>query len=138
MTWELDLVSSGGDDLGVSPHQEMGAYEALWDENGATFKTIFEKLQTRPNAVPSELVEPSRAREYSRIVGAAGVLAGIVLTLFIPNMLPGQLDTRVAGFVMGQDRWNAGVTMMRVADPEGWRGVVDSSQLVRDNAETIG
>ena len=72
------------------------------------------------------------------IVGAAGVLAGIVLALFIPNMLPGQLDTRVAGFVMGQDRWNAGVTMMRVADPEGWRGVVDSSQLVRDNAETIG
>ena len=69
MTWELDLVSSGGDDLGVSPHQEMGAYEALWDENGATFKTIFEKLQARPNAVPSELVEPSRAREYSRIVG---------------------------------------------------------------------
>lgn len=38
----------------------------------------------------------------------------------------------------GQDRWNAGVTMMRAADPEGWRGVVDSSQLARDNAEAIG
>ncbi|MCK7445178.1 DUF6118 family protein, partial [Enterobacter roggenkampii] len=35
-------------------------------------------------------------------------------------------------------RWNAGVTMMRVADPRSWRGVADSSQLVRDNAEAIG
>ncbi|EHK9989023.1 hypothetical protein ABNR69_004700 [Escherichia coli] len=28
--------------------------------------------------------------------------------------------------------------MMRVADPRSWRGVADSSQLVRDNAEAIG
>ncbi|WP_369415056.1 DUF6118 family protein [Acuticoccus kalidii] len=33
-----------------------------------------------------------------------------------------------------QDRSNAGVAMMRTADP----GVTDSWQLVRDNAEAIG
>ncbi|GGJ65914.1 DUF6118 family protein [Sphingopyxis bauzanensis] len=27
---------------------------------------------------------------------------------------------------------------MQAANLEGWRGVVDSSQLVRDNAEAIG
>jgi hypothetical protein len=61
-----------------------------------------------------------------------------ILMLLLPRILPFATDTHVAAIVIGQDRWNAGVTMMRVADPEGWRGVVDSSQLVRDNAEAIG
>ncbi len=58
--------------------------------------------------------------------------------MLLPRYMPFAADTHVAAIAMGQDRWNAGVTMMRVADPEGWRGVVDSSQLVRDNAEAIG
>ncbi|MEO4001725.1 DUF6118 family protein [Mesorhizobium sp. CAU 1732] len=63
-----------------------------------------------------------------------GLLAGVLL----PRILPFAADAHVTAIVMGQDRWNAGVTMMRTVDPEGWRGVVDSSQLVRDNAEPIG
>jgi len=70
--------------------------------------------------------------------GAIGLLAGALLVLLLPRILPFSADTHVAAIVMGQDRWNAGVTMMRAADPEGWRGVVDSSQLARDNAEAIG
>ncbi|MGE3149433.1 MAG: DUF6118 family protein [Pseudorhodoplanes sp.] len=70
-------------------------------------------------------------------IGAAGIVAGILLTLFLPTMLPGQLDTHVAGFIMGQDRWNAGITMMQTADPDGWRGVVEASNLVRENAEAL-
>ncbi|MEZ5805838.1 MAG: DUF6118 family protein [Rhizobiaceae bacterium] len=72
------------------------------------------------------------------IAGAIGLLAGALLVLLLPRILPFAADTHVAGIVIGQDRWNAGVTMMQAADPEGWRGVVDSSQLVRDNAEAIG
>ena len=71
------------------------------------------------------------------IAAGIGLLAGALLALLLPRILPFAADTHVAAIVMGQDRWNAGVTMMRVADPEGWRGVVDSSQLVRDNAEAI-
>lgn len=56
----------------------------------------------------------------------------------MPRILPFAADTHVAAIVMGQDRWNAGVTMMRTADPGGWRGVADSWQLARDNAEAIG
>lgn len=69
--------------------------------------------------------------------GGIGLLAGALLVLLLPRILPFAADTHVASLVMGQDRWNAGGTMMRAADPEGWRGVVDSSQLVRDNAEAI-
>lgn len=72
------------------------------------------------------------------IVGGIGLLAGALLVLLLPRILPFAADTHVASLVVGQDRWNAGVTMMRAADPEGWRSVVDASQLARDNAEAIG
>lgn len=71
------------------------------------------------------------------IAGGIGLFVGALLVLLLPRILPFAADTHVAAIVMGQDRWNAGVTMMRTGDPEGWRGVVDASQLVRDNAETI-
>lgn len=72
------------------------------------------------------------------IAGGVGLLAGALLVLLLPRILPFAADTHVAAIVIGQDRWNAGVTMMQTADPGGWRGVVDASQLVRDNAEAIG
>ena len=72
------------------------------------------------------------------MAGLVGVFVGIFLILLLPRFLPFSADTHVAATVIGQDRWNAGVTMMRVADPRSWRGVADSSQLVRDNAEAIG
>ncbi|KAB2775301.1 hypothetical protein F9K97_24080, partial [Brucella anthropi] len=72
------------------------------------------------------------------MAGLVGLFVGIFLILLLPRFLPFAADTHVAATVIGQDRWNAGVTMMRVADPLSWRGVADSSQLVRDNAEVIG
>lgn len=72
------------------------------------------------------------------IAGGIGLLAGALLVLLLPRILPFAADTHVAAIVMGQDRWNAGVTMMQTADPDGWRSVVDASQLTRDNAEAIG
>jgi len=71
------------------------------------------------------------------IAGGIGLFAGTLLVLLLPRILPFAADTHVAAIVMGQDRWNAGVTMMQAADPGGWRGVVDASQLARDNAEAI-
>ena len=71
------------------------------------------------------------------IVGAIGLFVGMLVILILPRFLPFAADTHVAAIVMGQDRWNAGVTMMGSADPGGWRSVVDASQLARDNAEAI-
>lgn len=70
--------------------------------------------------------------------GVVGLFVGVLLILLLPRILPFSADTHVAAIVIGQDRWNAGGTMMQAADPEGWRGAVDSWQLVRDNAEAIG
>lgn len=40
----------------ISPWREMAAYEALWTQDKASFKTIADRFRTHPNLVPSELV----------------------------------------------------------------------------------
>ncbi|RVQ67865.1 DNA-processing protein DprA [Croceicoccus ponticola] len=42
----------------ISPMVELGAYEALWLEKGATFKTLADRFAQDPNALPSDFVEP--------------------------------------------------------------------------------
>jgi DNA processing protein len=54
----------------VSPLIEMGAYEALWDDRDASFKTLSQKFAAQPGAVPSDFVERVRAREYAEFVRA--------------------------------------------------------------------
>lgn len=76
MTFELDFASPTGN-LGISPQREMGAYEALWDEDGATFKTISEKLNRRPETIPSDLIEPCRAARYQAMVSDAMAKANV-------------------------------------------------------------
>lgn len=43
----------------ISPKNELGAYEAMWLEQGATFKTIADKFAADPTAMPSDFVAPS-------------------------------------------------------------------------------
>lgn len=45
----------------VSPFIEMGAYESLWMQQGASFKTVAEKFRAQPGALPSDLVLPEVA-----------------------------------------------------------------------------
>jgi DNA processing protein len=45
----------------ISPRRELGAYEALWLEQGATFKTLAEKFAADPLALPSDFVSQSAA-----------------------------------------------------------------------------
>lgn len=40
----------------ISPSREMAAYEALWANQKATFKTIADYFRSNPGAIPSELV----------------------------------------------------------------------------------
>ena len=71
------------------------------------------------------------------IVGAAGVLAGVTLTLFLPAMLPGSVAPRVASFVMAERPWKAGMTLMEFANAEAWNRVVAADQLLGTNAAEV-
>ena len=68
MTPELTLSSTDFESRAISPLQELGAYEALWDEPKTTFKTLSEKFAARPGAVPSDFVPAKKAREYAEFV----------------------------------------------------------------------
>ncbi len=64
----LGLSAPGSVAQAVSPLLELGAYEALWDEKGATFKTLSERFEKERGALPSDFVPASRARAYADYV----------------------------------------------------------------------
>lgn len=47
----------------ISPTREMGAYEAMWLEPSATFKTIADKFAADPSAMPSDFVSETATRD---------------------------------------------------------------------------
>jgi len=61
----------------VSPRRELGAYEALWLEKGATFKSLAQRFAADPSATPSDLVSSAiaeaRATEVLTKLSKAGV-----------------------------------------------------------------
>jgi DNA processing protein len=59
----LARMNSGPALSPISPGIEVGAYEALWLESGATFKTIADKFAAAPDALPSDLVPKPIAEE---------------------------------------------------------------------------
>lgn len=48
----------------VSPLLEVGAYEALWEGDAATFKKIADLFRDKPGSTPSSFVPQEKAREY--------------------------------------------------------------------------
>lgn len=52
----------------ISPRRELGAYEALFLEEGATFKRLAEKFAADPDALPSDFVEPFKADQTAQQV----------------------------------------------------------------------
>jgi len=65
---ELALDRTDFESRAISPLRELGAYEALWDKPETTFKTLSEKFAAHPDAVPSDFVSPTKAREYAEFV----------------------------------------------------------------------
>ena len=65
MTLKLALEKSDFQSLAVSPLRELGAYEAMWDEPKASFKTLSEKFAKCPGALPSDFVPGATASEYA-------------------------------------------------------------------------
>lgn len=48
----------------ISPLVEMGAYEALWLQKGASFKSLADRFRDNEGALPSDLVEEGIAKEH--------------------------------------------------------------------------
>ncbi len=61
----------------ISPRRELGAYEALWLEKGATFRSLAARFEGDTGALPSDFVAPQLAdqcaAEVMKRLKAAGV-----------------------------------------------------------------
>lgn len=77
MTARLALTSGDYSALAISPLVEMGAYEALWLNKGASFKSIAELFAANPGSVPSDFVPLSRAMECASEVRAEMRTSGV-------------------------------------------------------------
>jgi hypothetical protein len=77
------------------------------------------------------------------IMTAVGAVAGVVVWVCfsgpIARALPASWNVpeRMAAATLRLDRWNAGVQLMRTADPISWNGLAAASGLWRDNAEAL-
>lgn len=61
----------------VSPFLELGAYEALWEEPKASFKTLAERFAKGSGTLPSDFVERGKATRYANEVHTRFLEAGI-------------------------------------------------------------
>ncbi len=71
------LIDAGFTSPPISPLWELGAYEALWDRNGASFKSIADMFRKKANAVPSNFVPRAEAESFAektlRFLAKAGI-----------------------------------------------------------------
>lgn len=74
---QLAFHSDGPAVAPISPRREIGAYEALWLEQGATFKTLAEKFAKDPSALPSDMVARGQAEACASEVFAIFAKAGV-------------------------------------------------------------
>lgn len=76
-----DLVSQAAaadfEARAILPARELGAYEALWAQEGTSFKRLAEMFRVHPGSVPSDLVSRAESEQYSRLALGAIKTAGI-------------------------------------------------------------
>lgn len=77
MMMRLALSDAGPAISPISPRRELGAYEALWLEKGATFKTLAERFANDPSALPSDFVSAQLADQCAADVLARLKKAGV-------------------------------------------------------------
>jgi DNA processing protein len=61
----------------VSPLFEMGAYEALWMQRGASFKSLADKFRSHPGSLPSDFVLPEVASNMAESALGLAVRNGV-------------------------------------------------------------
>ena len=146
----LDTVAERMHGVEQSPILRQGAqhYAALLERSGeALIRTAAQPLERQA----SDLERAGRnlsahvagARERSRqdwwlvAAFAVGLLAGALVMLFLPRLLPFSAAPRVASVVMGERPWQAGMSLMAFGSPEAWQRVASADQLLETNREAV-
>lgn len=81
--------------------------------------------------------ERERQNWWLVVAFAVGLLAGALVMLFLPRVLPFSAAPRVASVVMGERPWQAGMSLMAFDSLEAWQRVASADQLLEANREAV-
>jgi hypothetical protein len=81
--------------------------------------------------------ERRRQNWWLASTGGAGIVIGVLFTLFAPRVLPEGTVPIIASAVMGETVWDAGMKMMMFASPETWGRVVSADRLIEANKGAV-
>jgi hypothetical protein len=146
----LNIVGNRLQAVEQSPLLRQGAeyYTARLESGG---RDLLEKVQQALSRQAGDLermtgnlashVASARERQQQNRwlwgVGAAGLVAGVLLTLLLPRMLPFSAAPRVASVIMGERAWDAGMALMQFDSPESWSRIAAADRLALANKDEV-
>lgn len=125
--------------LRLTPDQHARAIERA--KEGA-FHEVIRQLRDEAGAIRrerealEEIGTHGRNRKRERLWLAGAVVIGLFAYPLVAATLPG--GSYLAAMATGTvDRWQAGIGLMHVADPEGARSIARATRIVSTNAEAL-
>ena len=87
------------------------------------------------------IIGSARAQEQQTkwvvVTAATALVIGLLLSPILARLLPFGLDGRVAALVMGADRWQAGLALMKAQSEPAWRDLALAGELLSPNIEAL-
>jgi len=122
--------------LRLTPDQHARAIERAKD---GAFQEVIRQLRDEAGAIRREreaLGSHVRKRKRQRFWLVSAVLVGFLAYPLAGATLPG--GSYLAAIATGTfNRWQAGISLMHVADPEGARSIARATRIVNANAEAL-
>jgi len=146
----LDNVAERMHGVEQSPILKQGAqhYAAILERSGeALIRTAAQQLERQASDLEragrnlSAHVASARERDRQNwwlvVAFAVGLLAGALVMLFLPRLLPFSAAPRVASVVMGERPWQAGMSLMEYASSDSWLRVASADRLIEANKDAV-
>lgn len=83
------------------------------------------------------LRDKSDQRFWLMMTALAGLLIGFVTFPFLVRALPFGIPAGTAATIMNANEWDAGVALMKAANPDGWALFVADGNLVSANRDNV-
>ena len=106
--------------------------------------TVMQESASRLDLATNELtaiIGSARAQEQQTkwvvVTAATALVIGLLLSPILARLLPFGLDGRVAALVMGADRWQAGLALMKAQSEPAWRDLALAGELLSPNIEAL-
>jgi len=118
MSSSLSFAEDNFLESAVSPEIEMAAYESLWCEPKASFKTIADKFRAAKNTLPSQLVTPENIEKYQ-----------LFLKLIFDKYDIEKMGIRVNGVNEYPEKLRDALNPIEVFYYQGWWDLINSPSI---------